>query len=112
LTRSRLHSRAASLAGVLAALGLPAAAGASHVPGVMPEGTERAPFVSDAPLDAPQLGSSTFGGQHGGADGHLLPIQRKVKLVSKLTPTDPFGAIVPGQIADLAVFDGWAYLNS
>jgi hypothetical protein len=112
LTRSRLHSRAASLAGVLVALGLPAAAGASHVPGVMPQGTERAPFVSDAPLDAPQLGSSTFGGQHGGADGHLLPIQRKVKLVSKLTPTDPFGAIVPGQIADLAVFDGWAYLNS
>ncbi|MBA2516398.1 MAG: hypothetical protein H0V22_03645, partial [Solirubrobacterales bacterium] len=35
-----------------------------------------------------------------------------MKLVSKLSPTDPFGGILEGQIADLAVFGGWAYLNS
>jgi hypothetical protein len=100
------------LAGAAVFLGLPTAAGASHVPGVLPHGSDRAPFVSDAPLDAPQLGSRTFGGQHGGAGGHLPPVQRNVKLVSKLSPTSQFGNVVPGQIADLDVFKGWAYLNS
>jgi hypothetical protein len=50
--------------------------------------------------------------QHGGAGGHLLPTHKNVKLVSKLSPTDQFGDIVEGQIADLSVFKGYAYLNS
>jgi hypothetical protein len=112
LTTSRPLSRAATLAGTILVLGLPAAAEASQVPGILPQGSERAPFVDDAPLGAPRLGSATFGGQHGGAEGHLLPVQRNVKLVSKLSPTNPFGKIVEGQIADLAVHGTWAYLNS
>jgi hypothetical protein len=112
LTRSRLLSRAAGFAAAVIALVLPGAAGASHVRGVLPQGTERAPFVSDAPLDAPTLGSATFGDQHGGAGGHLPPVERNVKLVGKLSPKQRFGNVVPGQIADLAVSKGWAYLNS
>jgi hypothetical protein len=50
--------------------------------------------------------------QHGGSEGHLLPTRKNVRLVSKLSPTDQFGDIVEGQIADLAVFNGYAYLNS
>ena len=50
--------------------------------------------------------------QHGGEEGHLLPTRKNVKLVSKLSPTAPFGDVVEGQIADLAVYKGFAYLNS
>lgn len=50
--------------------------------------------------------------QHGGAEGHLLPTRKNVRLVSKLSPTDQFGDIVEGQIADLTVHKGYAYLNS
>lgn len=50
--------------------------------------------------------------QHGGADGHLLPTRKNVRLVSKLSPTDQFGDVVEGQIADLAVHKRYAYLNS
>jgi hypothetical protein len=46
--------------------------------------------------------------QHGGSEGHLLPTRKNVWLVSKLSPTDQFGDIVEGQIADLAVFNGYA----
>lgn len=51
-------------------------------------------------------------GQHADSPGHLLPTQRNVRLVSKLSPTAQFGDIVEGQIADLTVFDDYAYLNS
>jgi hypothetical protein len=52
------------------------------------------------------------GHQHGGTGGHLPPVSRNVELVSKLSPTSQFGDIVPEQIADLAVHDDFAYLNS
>jgi len=58
-----------------------------------------------APVDAME-------DQHGGAEGHLPPTRKNVRLVSKLSPTGKFGDIVEGQIADLAVFGGYAYLNS
>jgi hypothetical protein len=50
--------------------------------------------------------------QHGGAVGHLPATRKSVGLVSKLSPTSEFGDIVEGQIADLAVHKGYAYLNS
>jgi hypothetical protein len=60
-------------------------------------------------------GDSTFAGgghQHGDNSGHLPGSAENVELVGELEPTDEFGDIVPGQIADLAVFKDFAYLNS
>jgi hypothetical protein len=46
-------------------------------------------------------------------EGHLPGSSENVELIAELEPTDEFGPIVPGQIADLAVDgDGFAYLNS
>jgi hypothetical protein len=64
-----------------------------------------APGGLEGPVDAMEH-------QHGGADGHLPPTSKNVELVSKFSPTEPFGSIVEGQIADLAVFNRHAYLNS
>ena len=49
--------------------------------------------------------------QHGGDAGHLPPTQKNMQIVSKLEPGGA-GNIAPEQIADLAVFKGFAYLNS
>jgi hypothetical protein len=51
-------------------------------------------------------------GQNGSREGHLLPTRKNVKLVSKLELTGPFGDVTEGQIADLSVYRGYAYLNS
>ena len=50
--------------------------------------------------------------QHSGETGHLPPLQQNVDRIGKFSPTSPFGAIVEGQIADLAVSGTTAYLNS
>ena len=50
--------------------------------------------------------------QHGPAMGHLPSGREDVDLVGKLEPTRQFGQIVEGQIADVTVHDGFAYLNS
>jgi hypothetical protein len=50
--------------------------------------------------------------QHGSPVGHLPSARENVELVSKLEPTRQFGQIVPEQIADLTVHEGFAYLNS
>jgi hypothetical protein len=52
------------------------------------------------------------GNQHGGEEGHLTPRRKNIELVGKLEPTGEFGDILPGQIADLAVYKKTAYLNS
>jgi hypothetical protein len=60
-------------------------------------------------------GDATFSGgahQHGENTGHLPGSSEDVELISSLEPTDQFGDIVPGQIADLAVYKDFAYLNS
>ena len=46
------------------------------------------------------------------SDGHLPGSSANVELIGELEPTDEFGPIVPGQIADLAVYKDFAYLNS
>jgi hypothetical protein len=50
--------------------------------------------------------------QHGSPVGHLPSARENVDLVGKLEPTGQFGQIVPEQIADLTVHEGFAYLNS
>jgi hypothetical protein len=98
---------------VLAALALLmlAAAPAAAAPG-KPSPKDRAPFNTIAADDnAPSL--FTGGAhQHGSDEGHLPGSSANVELIGELEPTVPFGPIVPGQIADLAVFKGFAYLNS
>jgi hypothetical protein len=82
---------------------------------------DRAPYATDtttkgsSPAASAILGDSSFSGdvhQHGGTEGHLPASSANVALVGKLTPTSRFGAIVPGQIADVAIYKDYAYMNS
>ena len=71
----------------------------------------RAPSAKgrNAPSDiSPDTGAM----QHGPMDGHLPGSSENVELIGELEPLVPFGPIAPGQIADLAVHKGFAYLNS
>ena len=68
---------------------------------------DRAPVNTD--------GGDSFSGdadQHGGTDGHLPGSSLNVQRVGKLELTGQFGNVEPGQIADLAVYKDFAYLNS
>ena len=65
--------------------------------------------------------TSNFSIQHDGTDNHLPPSSSHVEVVGKLemntpdelrTPETADDAVLPGQIADLAVHKGYAYLNS
>ncbi len=56
-------------------------------------------------------GRSSFSAQHNGPGGHLPAARENIDVISKFEPTSQ-GPIVPGQIADLSVFKGFAYLNS
>ena len=71
---------------------------------------DRAPDVT-APDVAPGTVGGGGGGQHGSDDGHLPPVVKNMALVSKLSP-QLRGAIEEGQIADVSVYKGFAYLNS
>jgi hypothetical protein len=57
-------------------------------------------------------GGDVMGMQHGPLTGHLPGSSANVELIGELEPTDAFGPIVEGQIADLAVYKNFAYLNS
>jgi hypothetical protein len=93
-----------------AALLLVAAATAAAAP--ERKSPDRAPFTTTGAEDtAPSLFSGG-GHQHGQPGGHLPGSSSNVELIGELEPTVPFGPIVPGQIADLAVYKGFAYLNS
>jgi hypothetical protein len=70
---------------------------------------------ADVPHRMPHAGtgdSTSAGMQHGQPGGHLPGSSANVELIGELEPTDEFGPIVPGQIADLAVYKDFAYLNS
>jgi LVIVD repeat len=58
------------------------------------------------PVDGPEE-TSEHKLEHPGGPGHLPPGSRNMQLVSKLKLTD-----VEGGIADVAVFEGFAYLNA
>jgi hypothetical protein len=67
---------------------------------------------------APRTGSrSSFSApdtaqQHGGLANHLPPAHENMQLVGKLKLTQPFGNVLPGQIADVSVHKNAAYLMS
>ncbi len=50
--------------------------------------------------------------RHGGLANHLPPAHENMQLVGKLELTQPFGNVLPGQIADVAVHKNAAYLMS
>jgi hypothetical protein len=50
--------------------------------------------------------------QHDAPDNHLPATSENVDLVGKVEMTERFGDVVEGQIADLSVHEGFAYLNS
>jgi len=90
--------------------------GLASVAGAVPAKTspaDRAPFATKGGTTA--SGDSSFSGgahQHGGTGGHLPASSANVQLVGKVELTKAFGSVVPGQIADLAVYKDFAYLNS
>lgn len=120
---SRSWLRAAMLAGA-AALALPgmamaqgpeSKAGEAQVEAVQEKraAADSAAADTDVELLSPSARALVDPGhQHGGDGGHLPPVSRNIDLVSKLSPTAPFGDIVEGQIADLSVHDDLAVLNS
>jgi hypothetical protein len=69
--------------------------------------------TATVPDRTPRTGGGDVAGmQHGMPEGHLPGSSANVRLVGELEPTDEFGPIADGQIADLAVFKNFAYLNS
>ena len=75
--------------------------------------TARVPMGGPHHSPPADSGDSTSAGmQHGQPGGHLPGSSANVELIAELEPTDEFGPIVPGQIADLAVYKDFAYLNS
>jgi hypothetical protein len=74
---------------------------------------DTAPFASEGALMGGAADTLVSPGhQHGSEEGHLPPTRRNVEVVGKLEPTRRFGDVVPGQIADLAIYKKTAYLNS
>ena len=69
--------------------------------------TDRSPRLQTAPFSAggPSLQ------QHGSDDRHLPPTRKHVEVVSKLEPLSQ-GPVGEAQIADVAVYNGFAYLQS
>jgi hypothetical protein len=115
LTKASLVAAALALI-MVAAVGVAVAGKARHTAPskarvIHKAGSDKAPNTTATPSDvAPS--SFTGGMQHGPIEGHLPGSSANVELIGELEPTDEFGPIVPGQIADLAVYKGFAYLNS
>jgi hypothetical protein len=71
--------------------------------------------VSLAPWARTLGGRSAFSPasrQHTGLADHLPPARENMEVVGKLELEKPFGNVLPGQIADVAVFKNAAYLMS
>jgi hypothetical protein len=99
---------------IATALAVPTAASGHGVDHNSP-GMDRAPYTIDATKNKDRTfaaDSALFSAQHDGDSGHLPASRRNVRMLSKFEPTDPFGAIVEGQIADLSIYGDTAYLNS
>jgi hypothetical protein len=107
----QLLKRAPVVLAALAVLLLAAATAAAHP---THQSGDRAPFNTKfaAEDDGPTSFSGEGAHQHGGDHGHLPASSSNVELVGSLEPSAVFGPIVEGQIADLAVYKDYAYLNS
>ena len=70
--------------------------------------------VSDVPGELGVKGSLNPFDQHGSLFGHLPPVRENTELVSKFNLIHPGTGqpVLEGQIADVAVHKGYAYLNS
>ncbi len=109
----RGRPRASALAALLLTFaGLSAAAPASALTPT-PRDVSRFGPVSDAP-GAPSAKNALPPLQHGPLFGHLPPVRENTELVSKLNLIHPAtdAPVLEGQIADVAVHKGYAYLNS
>jgi hypothetical protein len=118
----RFFVRAAFLVGACLLLALATASASSQreqrsaeadtgVPGhgSVSSSTSARRLLADGSAFAPAFDISK---QHGSPVGHLPSARENVEVVGKLEPTRQFGQIVPEQIADLTVHEGFAYLNS
>ena len=97
----RHGARAAVLAGAVLALGF-AGATAKGAPG-----TAEAPGKEDV-----ATWGNTPSQQHGGSSLHLPAARENIELVGKVEVKGRFGNVLPEQIADVAVYKNYAYLNS
>jgi hypothetical protein len=97
--------RAALLAGLLLVSGGSASAA------IPPAFDASLPRASDRPGEGVQEGQPGPL-HHGPPVGHLPPTQQELEVVSRIEPTGAFGDVEPGQLADVAVHKGYAYLNS
>ena len=102
-------ARAALLSGALLLVGATAASAADQRASRLP--------VADGPptkaaARAAAAAAASAPSHHGPTAGHLPPRTQEMELVGRLEPKAAFGDVVPGQIADLAVHKGFAYLNS
>ena len=79
------------------------------------------PLASDGVSPPTAMSMGDLHSQHGGSEFHLPAVRENVELVSKLemstpaalrTPETADQPVLPGQIADLAVYKNFAYLNS
>jgi hypothetical protein len=70
------------------------------------------PTTAAASRDSSDTRLAPSARHHDGLENHLPPVQQNMELVGELEVTGEFGDVVPGQIADHAVHDGFAYLNS
>jgi hypothetical protein len=115
--------RTATFAAAVTLLLVVASAAAAQGSGTFTTRPLDTPPLSDG-LDTiaaqPDTGHSQFG-QHGSTTDHLPAVRENVELVSQLemstpaefrTPETANQPVLPGQIADLAVYKNFAYLNS
>ena len=108
-----MGSRISRVVRVTLLVGAPLVVGTSIAPAAE---DERGMGVSRFHLSDSRAGAANApppsGSHHGPTAGHLPPRQENLELVGSLEPTGQFGEILEGQIADLAVHKGYAYLNS
>ena len=107
---SRLLGRGAAATGV--ALLLTAVGPASAEKPTREASADRAPYAF-APFSGKAVRARTLApdAQHGPDGGHLPPVRKNMEIVSKLEPLSQ-GPVGEEQIADVAVFKGFAYLQS
>ena len=107
------HARVLTGLAAAWALALPAAATGDTVDPSSP-GNDRAPYTTTGSGKGKSSfdDRASFSAQDGTPGGHLPESRSNVRLLSEFEPTLPFGQVVAGQIADVAIHKDTAYLNS